>query len=112
MNPDDVNPDTNNDATDDESEGGTNDDVPDDRPVEVETKNQFKDMCKDKTDSDGTCEIKDEVIEVPVNSVFKSKVVTSLVFNNTKILCAKGADLDEFCEVTFELTTEGDENAT
>jgi len=61
-------------------------------------------MCKDKTDEEGTCTIKDEVIEVQYNSFFKNDQIVSLVFNNTKILCAKGEDLDDFCEITFELT--------
>jgi len=69
-------------------------------------------MCKDRTDAEGTCTIKDEVIEVQKNSFFKNKDILSLVFNNTKLLCASGKDLDEFCEVTFELTGgEDGENA-
>ena len=99
--------DHNNDATAGDGTTGDEDNQPDDREVETETVTQFHHLCKGKVDEEGTCTIKDEIIEVREDSVYRDAKIVSLVFNNTKIICAKhaktGEALDQFCDVTFEL---------
>jgi len=100
---DDQNMDENNDKVEE------HDDLPEEKPeednreVEKDTQKRFSDLCKGKLDDEGTCEIKDEVIQLKDNTFFKDNKIVSLVFNNTKIECSTGKAHDQFCEITFEL---------
>jgi len=68
----------------------------------------FKTMCDDRTDSDGTCTIIGGMIKVAKDSVYKNDKIVSLVFNNTKLVCCKG---DSYCDITIELNND-EENTT
>jgi hypothetical protein len=100
---DDKDLDENNDQIEKHDDLPEEKELPDEREVEEDSGKKFSNICKDKLDADGKCEIIDEVIDLTETVFFTSKVITSLVFNNTKIICATGKDKDEFCQVTMEL---------
>jgi len=73
------------------------------REVEKDNASKFYSMCHGKTDEKGTCEIKDEVIELDDTVFFSTDKVTSLIFNNTRIICNDKNKKGAFCDINIEL---------
>ena len=77
----------------DEGTSSTNDE-----PAVARVEVDFKKMCDDRTDDEGTCTIKNGIIEVTKDSVYKNDEIVSLIFDNTKLACVNG---DKYCDITI-----------